>query len=83
MAALYVRWAILTERWLPSGRAPSDALDDSTARARGGALIAAMLGALLAGWIVIGYTVREATERSRAAERAVASGLQWLQALSR
>ncbi len=83
MAALYVRWVIPAERWLRSGRAPSDALDDSTARACGRALIAATLRALLAGWIVIGYTVREATERRRAAERVVASGLRWLQVLSR
>lgn len=45
-------------------------------------LLAAMLGALLAGWIMIGYTVREATERLRTAERAAASGLQWVQALT-
>ena len=38
-------------------------------------LLAAMLGVLLAGWIVIGYTVREATERRRSAERAATSGL--------
>jgi signal transduction histidine kinase len=45
-------------------------------------LLAATLGALLAGWIVIGFTVREATAQRRAAERVAASGLQWLQALA-
>ena len=45
-------------------------------------LIAALVGALLAGWILIGYTLREATAQRQAAERAATAGLQWLQALA-
>jgi two-component system NtrC family sensor kinase len=44
----------------------------------GPAFVAGALGALLVGWIAIGYTVREAAAQQRAA----ASGLQWLQALA-
>jgi len=44
----------------------------------GPALVAGALGALLVGWIAIGYSVREAAAQQRAA----ASGLQWLQALA-
>jgi signal transduction histidine kinase len=41
-----------------------------------------LLVATVGGWIVVGYTVREVTAQRRAAERAAASGLQWLQALA-
>ena len=99
MAALYVRWAILAERWLHLAALRAMrwtirrlVLVVAPPLAAGGAvtlwlgtepgLIAGLLGALLAGWIVIGYTVREATERRRTAERVATSGLQWLQALA-